>query len=55
MIISACSAQLWFVVIVVQSAEYSQLVLKSIGAEYLQNLLDEVLNPWEMHYSHYCM
>lgn len=48
-IISACSAQLWFVVMVVQSAEYSQLILKSTGAEYLQNLLDEVLNPWEVY------
>lgn len=47
MIISACTAQLCFVVIVVQAAKLSQLVLKLIGPEYLWNLLDQVLNPEE--------
>lgn len=35
MIISACTAQLCFVVIVVQAAKLPQLVLKLIGPEYL--------------------
>lgn len=45
MIISTCTAQLCFVVIVVQAAEHPQFLLKFIGAEYFWNLTDEGLNP----------